>query len=192
MARSGGYRRGLESQCVAGARSPSATRPSRKCWRGSLSRPRALPNRQFRIGSECARPAACLRTAPWLQPRGADPRRSSATLNRCLRVGAAHQSSDGIGRPKVALSPVLNRGIRNPAPTIGETLKGASVGPTRSQGVQPALRYSAMAGIKGTAIEALVADVNRLIQEGRLELDDLEERLPPEDLEILGQKVQAA
>ena len=61
-----------------------------------------------------------------------------------------------------------------------------------SQGVRPALRYTAMGGIKGTAIQALVADVNRLVQDGRLQLDDLEERLQPEDLEILGQKVQAA
>jgi len=49
-----------------------------------------------------------------------------------------------------------------------------------------------MAGIKGMAIESLVADVNRLLQEGRLQLDKLEKLLQPEDLEILGQRVQAA
>jgi len=49
-----------------------------------------------------------------------------------------------------------------------------------------------MAGIKGTAIESLVADVNRLVQEGRLRADELEAQLRPEDLEILGQKVLAA
>ena len=49
-----------------------------------------------------------------------------------------------------------------------------------------------MPGIKGTAIESLVVDVNRLVQEGRLRPEELEARLQPEDLEILGQKVLAA
>ena len=49
-----------------------------------------------------------------------------------------------------------------------------------------------MAGIKGTAIESLVADVNRVVQEGRIRPDELEECLQQEDLEILGQKVLAA
>jgi hypothetical protein len=49
-----------------------------------------------------------------------------------------------------------------------------------------------MAGIKGTAIDSLVADVNRLVQEGHLRADELEAHLRPEDLEILGQKVLAS
>lgn len=49
-----------------------------------------------------------------------------------------------------------------------------------------------MAGIKGTAIQSLVADVNRVVQEGRIRPDELEACLQREDLEILGQKVLAA
>ena len=49
-----------------------------------------------------------------------------------------------------------------------------------------------MAGIKGTAIESLVADVNRIVQEGRVPPDELEAQLQREDLEILGQKILAA
>jgi hypothetical protein len=49
-----------------------------------------------------------------------------------------------------------------------------------------------MAGIKGTAIESLVADVNRLVQEGRIPPDELEAHLRGEDIEILGQKILAA
>jgi hypothetical protein len=49
-----------------------------------------------------------------------------------------------------------------------------------------------MAGIKGTAIESLVADVNRVVQEGRIRPDELKACLPQGDLEILGQKVLAA
>jgi hypothetical protein len=49
-----------------------------------------------------------------------------------------------------------------------------------------------MPGIKGTAIESLVADVNRIVQEGRIQLDELEAHLRPEDLEILRQNVLAS
>ncbi len=49
-----------------------------------------------------------------------------------------------------------------------------------------------MPGIKGTAIEPLVADVNRLVQEGGISRDVLEARLTREDLEILDQKILAA
>ncbi len=49
-----------------------------------------------------------------------------------------------------------------------------------------------MAGIKGTAIESLVADVNRVVQEGRIRPDELEACLQQEDLAILGQKILAA
>jgi hypothetical protein len=49
-----------------------------------------------------------------------------------------------------------------------------------------------MAGIKGSAIESLVAEVNRLLLEGQIRQDELEAKLQPEDLEILGQRVQAA
>ena len=49
-----------------------------------------------------------------------------------------------------------------------------------------------MAGIKGTAIESLVADVNRLVLDGRLRPDELEACLQREDLQILDQKVLAA
>jgi hypothetical protein len=50
-----------------------------------------------------------------------------------------------------------------------------------------------MAGaIKGSAIEALVADVNRLLEQGRLSRDQLEARLAREDLALLEEKVLAA
>lgn len=46
-----------------------------------------------------------------------------------------------------------------------------------------------MSGIKGSAIEAVVADVNRLVEEGRLSRDELEVRLSPPDLKLLDSKI---
>lgn len=48
-----------------------------------------------------------------------------------------------------------------------------------------------MPEIKGSAIEAVVADVNRLVETGRLERGDLEARLEKDDLKILDAKVFA-
>jgi hypothetical protein len=44
-------------------------------------------------------------------------------------------------------------------------------------------------GVKGTAIQSVVADVKRLVEEGRVSRDELEARLAREDLEILEEKI---
>jgi hypothetical protein len=44
-------------------------------------------------------------------------------------------------------------------------------------------------GVKGTAIESVVADVVRLLEAGRISREDLEVRLEREDLELLEQKL---
>jgi hypothetical protein len=44
-------------------------------------------------------------------------------------------------------------------------------------------------GVKGTAIESVVADVKRLVEESRISRDELEARLAPQDLEILEEKI---
>jgi hypothetical protein len=47
-------------------------------------------------------------------------------------------------------------------------------------------------GIKGSAFESVVVDVNRLIEEGTLSRSELELQLTAEDLKVLESKVQAA
>lgn len=47
-------------------------------------------------------------------------------------------------------------------------------------------------GVKGTAIESVVADVNRLLEEGRLSRDVVEARLPASDLQLLETKIVPA
>lgn len=47
-------------------------------------------------------------------------------------------------------------------------------------------------GVKGTAIESVVADVNRLVDEGRLSRDVLEARLQAPDLQLLEAKIVPA
>ncbi|HTY16246.1 MAG TPA: hypothetical protein VMH82_00820 [Myxococcota bacterium] len=49
-----------------------------------------------------------------------------------------------------------------------------------------------MSAVKGTAIESVVADLNRLLQEGRISRDELEARLEAADLEVLDQKIVPA
>jgi hypothetical protein len=44
-------------------------------------------------------------------------------------------------------------------------------------------------GVKGTAIESVIADVNRLVESSRISRDQLEARLEAEDLELLEQKL---
>jgi hypothetical protein len=44
-------------------------------------------------------------------------------------------------------------------------------------------------GVKGTAIESVVADVKRLVESGRISREQLEVQLEAEDLEILEQKL---
>ena len=44
-------------------------------------------------------------------------------------------------------------------------------------------------GVKGTAIESVVADVNRVVESGGISRADLELRLEAEDLELLDQKL---
>jgi hypothetical protein len=47
-------------------------------------------------------------------------------------------------------------------------------------------------GVKGTALESVVADINRLVEEGTIKLEALEARVETQDLEILESKIQAA
>jgi hypothetical protein len=47
-------------------------------------------------------------------------------------------------------------------------------------------------GVKGTAIQSVVADVNRLLEEARLSRDVLEARLPAADLQLLESKIVPA
>ncbi|HSJ98864.1 MAG TPA: hypothetical protein VLC53_17445 [Myxococcota bacterium] len=47
-------------------------------------------------------------------------------------------------------------------------------------------------GVKGTAIESVVADVNRLLEERRLSREALEARLPAADLQLLESKIVPA
>lgn len=47
-------------------------------------------------------------------------------------------------------------------------------------------------GVKGTAIESVIADVNRLLEEGRLSRDALDARLPAADLQLLETKISPA
>jgi hypothetical protein len=47
-------------------------------------------------------------------------------------------------------------------------------------------------GVKGTAIESVVADVNRLVEEGRISRDTLEVRLQAPDLKLLDTKIVPA
>ena len=49
-----------------------------------------------------------------------------------------------------------------------------------------------MSAVKGTAIESVVADLNRLVQEGRISREELEAKLEAEDLEVLEQKIVPA
>jgi hypothetical protein len=44
-------------------------------------------------------------------------------------------------------------------------------------------------GVKGTAIESVVSDVKRLVEEGRISREELDARLPAEDLELLEEKI---
>lgn len=44
-------------------------------------------------------------------------------------------------------------------------------------------------GVKGTAIESVVADVNRLVESGRIARTELEVRLEADDIELLEQKL---
>jgi hypothetical protein len=44
-------------------------------------------------------------------------------------------------------------------------------------------------GVKGTAIESVIADVNRLVESGKISRQQLEVRLEAEDLELLEQKL---
>jgi hypothetical protein len=46
--------------------------------------------------------------------------------------------------------------------------------------------------IKGSAIIAAVADVNRLLEAGRISREDLEVRLEAEDLELIDEKIQVS
>jgi hypothetical protein len=46
-----------------------------------------------------------------------------------------------------------------------------------------------MSGVKGTALESVVADVLRLVDEGRIRRDELEVRLVAEDVELLEHKL---
>jgi hypothetical protein len=46
--------------------------------------------------------------------------------------------------------------------------------------------------IKGSAIVAAVADVNRLVEAGRISREELEVRLEAEDLELLDEKIQVS
>jgi hypothetical protein len=47
-------------------------------------------------------------------------------------------------------------------------------------------------GVKGTALESVVDDINRLVEEGAIKLSALEERVEDQDLEILESTIQAA
>jgi len=47
-------------------------------------------------------------------------------------------------------------------------------------------------GVKGTAIESVIADVNRLVEAGRISRDVLEVRLPAADLQLLEAKISPA
>jgi hypothetical protein len=47
-------------------------------------------------------------------------------------------------------------------------------------------------GVKGTALESVVLDINRLVEDGTIKLDALEARLPSQDVYILESKIQAA
>jgi hypothetical protein len=47
-------------------------------------------------------------------------------------------------------------------------------------------------GVKGTAIESVVTDVNRLVEEGRISREVLEARLPGADLQLLETKIVPA
>jgi len=49
-----------------------------------------------------------------------------------------------------------------------------------------------MSAIKGTALESVIDDVNRLIDEGRFSRDDLEIWLLAPDLELLDRKINSA
>lgn len=49
-----------------------------------------------------------------------------------------------------------------------------------------------MSGVKGTAIESVVHDVQRLIAEGRVSREAVEARLHPEDLEVLDARIVPA
>lgn len=49
-----------------------------------------------------------------------------------------------------------------------------------------------MSGIKGSAMESVVADLHRLVETGKLSRDELEARLTSEDLTHLGRKVVGA
>jgi hypothetical protein len=46
--------------------------------------------------------------------------------------------------------------------------------------------------IKGSAITVAVADVNRLVEEGRISREDLEVRLEPDDLKLLDEEIQVS
>jgi hypothetical protein len=47
-------------------------------------------------------------------------------------------------------------------------------------------------GVKGSAIESVVADVRRLVEQGQISRDVLDARLKAEDLELLDQKIVPA
>ena len=44
-------------------------------------------------------------------------------------------------------------------------------------------------GVKGTAVESVVADVKQLLEDGRLRREELEARLTAQDLELLEEKI---
>jgi hypothetical protein len=49
-----------------------------------------------------------------------------------------------------------------------------------------------LSGIKGSAIEALIEEVNALVSSGRMSREELEARLEKPDLALLDAKLQAA
>src|SRR5690606_2118166 len=75
-----------------------------------------------------------------------------------------------------------------------ELLKASGRGTDRSAGRPRGLRGGGTRamGVKGSAIESVVADVNRLVEEGRLAREALAARLPAEDLQLLETKIVPA
>lgn len=47
-------------------------------------------------------------------------------------------------------------------------------------------------GVKGTALETVVEDINRLVEDGTIKLDVLETHMTQEDMDVLESKIQAA
>ena len=49
-----------------------------------------------------------------------------------------------------------------------------------------------MSGVKGTALESVVEDINRLVEDGTIAFDELEALMTHQDLSVLESKIQAA